>query len=363
MSKVKENDMPNSRLNKLARFLMSALLITSFAVAQGPRNGSVASSHLLIPQGARFLSGGGATANATGIDAIYWNPAGLARAQSNVTAIFARRSYIADISINYIGAGLKLGRLGSLGATIRTFDIGEIEATDIWAPDGNGTIFEPSVFVVGATYSKLMSDRTSIGANVNFINEGFAGVSATGTTIDVGVQYSSFLNIPGLSIGVALRNFGPAMRYGGSALWQSAKVEGTNRETEWYKVEAAAFDMPFTMDIGAAYNLALGASSLDLGFTFENNNAAQDEYRILAQFNLGDMAAVRFGNLTSATIEDDDNTVDIDESALENIFGSYSFGGSLNLAALTGLNLSIDYAFIATEYFDDNQVFALRFGL
>ncbi len=355
--------MPNKRLNNMVRFIMSALLITSFAVAQGPRNGSVASSHLLIPQGARYLSGGGATANATGIDAVYWNPAGLARAGSNVTGIFARRSYIADIGINYIGAGLKLGRLGSLGATIRTFDIGEIEATDIFNPDGNGTVFEPTVFVVGATYSKLMSDRTSIGASVNFINEGFAGVSASGMAIDIGVQYGSFLNIPGLSIGVALRNFGAAMRYGGSALWQPAKVEGSSRETEWYKVEAAAFDMPFTMDIGAAYSLDLGASSLDLGFTFENNNAAQDEYRIMGQFNLGDMAAIRVASLSATAVADDKTTAAIKESELENIFASVSFGGSLNLAKFTGINVSLDYAYIPAKYFDANQVFALRFGL
>lgn len=354
--------MPNIRLNKMVRFAMVLLLATSFATAQGPRNGTVAGSHLLVPQGARYLSGGGATANGIGVEAIYWNPAGLARAESNVDVLLARRSFIADINISYIAAALKLGSLGSLGLSARTFDIGEIATTTVFAPDGTGEKFTPTVFVLGATFSRLMSDRTSVGLSLNVINEGFSGVSASGVSLDAGVQYASFLDIPGLSIGVALRNFGAPMRYDGSALWVDAPVAGSNRGTEWFKIVAASFDMPFNMDIAMSYRLDLGSSSLNLGFTFENNNAAQDEYRLLAEYSFGDLASVRFGNLTSASITDDNNTA-IDESAIENIFGSYSFGASINLSRFTGVNLSLDYAFFATEYFNDNQVFALRFGL
>ena len=354
--------MPNIRLNKMVKFAMVLLVVTSFAIAQGPRNGTVAGSHLLVPQGARYLSGGGATANGIGAEAIYWNPAGLARAESNVDVVMARRSFIADINISYIAAALKLGSFGSLGLSARTFNIGEIERTTVFAPDGTGEKFTPTVFVLGTTFSRLMSDRTSVGVNLNFINEGFAGVGASGVALDAGVQYSSFLDIPGLNIGVALRNFGPPMRYDGSALWIDAPVDGSNRQSDWYKVVAAPFDMPFNMDIAASYNMDLGTGSLDLGFTFENNNAAQDEYRMLARYNFGTLANVRLGYLMSAEVTDDENSA-IDESLLHNIFGSYSFGATLNLAQFTGVNVSLDYAYFGTWYFNDNQVFALRFGL
>ncbi|MCH8837932.1 MAG: hypothetical protein IIA60_09070 [Candidatus Marinimicrobia bacterium] len=183
------------------------------------------------------------------------------------------------------------------------------------------------------------------------------------------MQYYNFLNVSGLSIGVVLKNFGGPMTYGGSALWTEAQVTGSNRQTEWYKVEAAAFDMPFVMDIGANYRLDLGAGNLDLGATFENNHFAQDEYRLMAQFSLGDLATVRFANVTTAIVEvEDDPETDINEkelfkdAPLENIFAGVSFGATLNLKQLTGLDLSIDYGFIATKVFADNQVFALRLG-
>ncbi len=216
---------------------------------------------------------------------------------------------------------------------------------------------------MGATYSKILTDRTSLGFNANFVNEGFAGVGASGFTFDVGVQYYNFLNIPNLALGVALKNFGSPMRYDGSALWTEAKATGSNRETEWYKVEAAAFDMPFIIDIGLNYRLDLGANSLDLGATFENNHFAQDEYRFLGQFNLGTLASLRFGMVSASTVEDDEDTGTVNEGLIESIFAGTSFGATLNLAQFTGVNLSIDYAFIATTIFDDNQIFALRLGI
>ena len=354
--------MAKLRLRNLVSVISVTIAMTAFATAQGPRNGTTGGSYLLVPQGRQDLSGGGATANATGVDALYWNPAGLARSDANVSAIFSRRSYIADISINYMGIGLKMGGLGSIGLTIRTFDIGVIDKTDVFNPDGTGEQFSPTIFVLGASYARSMSDRTSIGLSINVLNESFAGVEASGLTLDAGIQYASFLNIPGLSIGVTLKNFGTPMRYDGSALFYQANALGSERQTEWYKVSAAQFDMPFNMDIGANYRLDLGANSVDLGFTFENNNAAQNEYRLLVQYNLGSLASVRFANLTSVDIEDDTATT-IDEGALENIFASYSFGATLNLKQLTGIGLSIDYGFIVTEFFNDNQIFALRLDL
>ena len=59
----------------------------------GMRNGTAGASQLLIPQGAAYLTGGGAVANATGIGAAYWNPAGVARASSNLETSFSNRSY------------------------------------------------------------------------------------------------------------------------------------------------------------------------------------------------------------------------------------------------------------------------------
>ena len=62
----------------------------------GLRNGTAGASQLLIPQGAKYLTGGGAVANATGVGAAYWNPAGVARATTGLETCLLYTSDAAD---------------------------------------------------------------------------------------------------------------------------------------------------------------------------------------------------------------------------------------------------------------------------
>lgn len=344
--------------NNIFKFGTALLVLVSLALSQGARNGTEAASQLLIHQGARYLSGGGSVATVDGLESTYWNPAGLAKGQG-VNAIFSNRTYLAGMNVNFFGASMSVGKLGTLGLSGRMLDIGDINVTDIYHPDGTGEIITPSYFVVGISYAKRLSDRTGMGLSVNYINEGFGRVKATGVTVDVGVQYENFLEIESLDIGVALRNFGSPMRYGGSGLWVNAEASGSSRHTDWYKVEAGQFDMPFIMDIGAAYTFA----GVQLGATYEVNHFSQDKVKLMVEYKLADIAAVRVGYLLDTEEVKDDKDTDVDESGmLENIFAGPSFGATLNLQKLIGVDLSIDYAMFMTEYFDDNHVITLRFG-
>ena len=332
------------------------LLMTmpSFTQAQEARNGSVAASYLLIPQGVRYLSGGGAVANVNGVESVFWNPAGLVWTEKSINAMFSRRSYIADISINFAGASIDWEGFGTIAISLRSFDIGQIPVTTVFSPDGTGELYEPNIFVLGTTYSKKLTDRTSVGLTLNYFSESFTGATASAAAFDVGLQYTSFLNVSNLSIGVVLKNFGTPMRYGGSKLWRQAEAIDGDRIITWYKVEAAEFDLPSIIDLATNYRIDVGESnSIDIGVTFQSNQSAQDEYKLMATYTLGDLLAVRGSFLTSVKGE---------EEVLENIFASFSVGGTLNLQAISGVDLSIDYGYIDTDFFDANQVFSLRFG-
>ena len=71
------------------------LAISSLVVAQSSRMGSASSTQLLVVPSAKHLSGGGAVANAVGMDAVFWNPAGLANSENSIDAIFSNRQYFA----------------------------------------------------------------------------------------------------------------------------------------------------------------------------------------------------------------------------------------------------------------------------
>lgn len=331
----------------------------SLVLGQGSRMGTASSTQLQIIPGAKYLSGGGAASNVVGLDAVYWNPAGLAMSDSDLEVLLAHRFYIADIGYDFLGIAKSLGKLGKLGLTARVLSMGDIDETTIFQPDGTGQVFTPNYMILGATYSKRLSESTSVGVNANLISEGFGRVSASGMAFDFGVQYRSLLNIENLNVGFVLRNFGSPLKYTGEGLGVWADVDGVNRALEYYKVEAASFDLPFMMDMAISYSV-VGAN---LGLTYTSNYYATDEVRILAEYAFQDFAAVRVGYLYSMPAKDTDILEQQEDWDYTNPFDGLSVGGSLNLKNLINLNLSIDYAMFLTEYFSDNHTISLRLGM
>jgi len=339
----------------MKRILFISILIVavfSSVLGQNSRMGTASSTQLEIIQGAQYLSGGGAVANATGMDAVYWNPAGLGMSDNTVDVIFSNRSYIADINSNYFGVATTLGSLGKVGVTARTLDLGDIEETTVFEADGTGQIFTPNFLTLGLTFSRRLSDRTSVGMNINVLSESFGRVSSSGLAFDLGVQYKGLFDMENLDVGFVLKNFGRPMQYDGEGLGVYADAQDGTRPVEYYKIDAAEADLPFAFDLSAAYSLA----SLTLGASYTSNYYATDVTRLLVTYEVAGMAALRAGYQMSAAAQDDPD----EDWTYENPFDGLSFGGSLMLSQLIGMNLTVDYAYLPGGVFDANQVIALR---
>jgi len=342
----------------IIKYIVALIISFSFILAQSSRMGTASSTQLQIAQGAQYLSGGGAASNAEGMGAVYWNPAGLSKSEHNFDAIFSYRTYIADITNNYFGVGGNFGNLGKLALTVRTFNIGDIKETTVYQPDGTGQVFTPQFMVVGTTISKSLTDRTSVGLSANWISESFGRVNANSVAFDLGVQYNKLMNIQNLNIGFVLKNFGKPMTYEGEGLGIWAEGTDTDRPNEYYKIDAASFDLPYVMDMSLSY-MFMG---INCGATFTSNYYATDEIRLLASYDILGLGTVRAGYLQSFSPKNIDNEVGMWDDDHKNPFDGISFGGSLNLGSLISSNIILDYAYMPTEYFDDNQVFSLRFG-
>ena len=339
-------------MKKIITTTLAVIVLSSIVLGQGSRMGSASSTQLQVVPGARYLAGGGAAATAVGLDATFWNPAGLARSENSIDAIFSNREYIAGITNNFFGVSTDLGGLGRFALTARTFDVGDINETTVYQPDGTGQVFTPSFSILGASVSKNLSDNTSVGINANLIRESFGRVSATGLAFDLGVQYSG-LFLDDLDVGFVLKNFGQPVKYTGAGLGVLATAVDSDRPLEYYKIDAAAFDLPFSFDMAVAYSLA----GVDFGLTYTSNYYATDEIRFGASYDVAGMATVSLGYQQSGVAQDSD--VDW----YENPFDGVSFGGSLNLQKLIGMNMSVDYALMPAGVFGNNQVIALRMGL
>ena len=327
------------------------IVVSSLVLGQNSRMGSASSTQLLVVPSAKHLSGGGAAATATGMDATFWNPAGLAMSENGVDAIFSNRQYFADIDNSFFGIATDIGDY-KVGVSVRTFNIGDIDETTVFYPDGTGQVFTPNFSILGATFARKLSDNTSVGINANLIREGFGRVAATGVAYDLGVQYRGLLGREGLDVGFAMKNFGSPMKYDGEGLGVMAAPVDGDRPVEYYKIDAAAFDLPFVFDMGVSYNIA-GA---DIGVTYTSNYYSTDELKFSVGYALAGLGSVGVGMQSSAKSQEVEDTDDWYANPADGV----SFGASIDMSRFVGMNMSVDYSMLPMGDFGTNSVVALR---
>lgn len=338
----------------MSRLVFLAVLVgVCGVVARGgdvARKGTTGADQLLIPVGARSIATGGAfLATTVGVEAIYYNPAGLA-ASPRSEAMFSYMSYIADINVSYFAASVRIEDLGTFGISYKTLDFGDIPITTFENPDGLGATYSPGFYTVGVSYAREITDRVSAGTNLKLVQESIMSTSATGVAMDFGVQYKFQRN---LALGVTIKNVGSNMKYTGTDLLTRSQIPGTanNSPTGVYAPDTEPFQMPSYFELSATYRVDVGAmSALNVGSTFRNNNALEDQIMVGLEYQLWKTFTLRGGY----------------ERALENnnlsLYG-FNFGTGLEYEFEGGLHFAFDYAFRSVREFpSDNHVFTLRIG-
>src|SRR2546425_8150952 len=148
---------------------------------RGDKSGTAAAPELLIPVGARSIGIGGASlATAAGVEALYWNPAGLARSEGGTYVMFSHMSYLAEIGVEYGALSARLGSIGYIGLAVKSLSVGEIPITTEDQPDGTGGTASPTFLIIGASFFRQLSGRVLLGGTSNVLFEKIGRVSATG---------------------------------------------------------------------------------------------------------------------------------------------------------------------------------------
>lgn len=337
-------------------FLLLILCFSGIETFGGGQNraGTSGAPELRIPVGARYLAlVGSPIAIATGLEAIYWNPAGVDFSPNTANALFSNRSYLADMNLNFAAISGRIGGLGTVGISFRSLAIGDINVTTMDQPDGTGQIINPNYFVLGLTYSKQLTDRVSIGANFNIISENIDRVGASGFSFDFGVQYKNFFDVPGFALGVVVKNLGSAITYDGNALFVEGQSTVGDRGPTFLKIDAASAELPSEISLGLSYESSIDEdNALIISTTFQNNNYTYDDYKVGLEYAYRDVLHLRGGYLYSPQASDE----------TPNIFQNFAVGLGFNLKEISDIDLSIDYAYVPVKYFDANHVFAISLG-
>ena len=326
-----------------------ALILTSLEAGTSKRKGTAGAEELRIPVGSRGVAlGGGVVAEANGVDALFWNPAGASFTNKSAEAMFSHVTWIADIKVNYLSAIANFGGVGVFGVSLKSLDFGEIPITTVDEPEGTGEKFSPTFLTAAVSYSRRMTDRIYVGANLKLITERILRESATGFAVDIGLQYRLE---SGLRFGAVMKNVGGNMKFDGPDLEWGVVIPGSEpgSPVRSLRVPLQEFELPAAFELGFAYNLKLGESSLTLAGSFQNNNFTLDEYKGGLEYSFKNMLFLRVGY---SYVNETDY-----------VFNSPSFGVGFNIPFGGTLEASVEYTYRKVKFFDNNQFLTIRFAM
>jgi opacity protein-like surface antigen len=261
--------------------------------------------------------------------------------------MFSYMNYVADINMSYFAAGTSLGEFGSIALSFKSFDFGDIPVTTNELPDGTGATYSPTFLTIGFTYSKVLTDRVSIGANVKLISENIQSTNASGFAIDAGVQYQFS---DALSIGATINNIGGNMVYSGQDLRVQTGVPNSvpGAPNGTYEVVAEEFQIPSYFQLGLAYEHRFNEQNqLNLATTFTANNSLDDAFNFGLEYGYMNNFFIRGGyNLYTGNTD-------------ESVFG-FTAGAGVNYD-ISDIGISFDYAYRDVKDFPtSNHIFTVK---
>ncbi len=350
----------------MARFGILALVLLALLVgAAAPamagsngRKGTEGAQELMIPVGPRGTALGGAgVGDAIGVEAMYWNPAGLGMLE-RTEVMFTHTRYFADMNLNYVAVASRLGDFGSLGFSAKMLSIGDIIVTTEAAPEGTGEVSQPTFTVLGLTWGKQFTDRVLFGATASLVNEQVINMSARGMAFDFGVQYLTGWH--GLRFGMVMKNFGPNMTYDGPGAETSFIPPGSDPSAQprIFTSETAAFELPSYFTLAGSYDvLAQPAYKLTVLGALQNNNFQGNAIRGGVEWGYRDIVALRGSYYGSFRGNQDPNTGE-DRSLFtggDDLYTGFAVGGGFKFRTGETGRMGVDLTWrpVRQGLFDD----------
>lgn len=333
--------------------ILTSTITSVLYAGSGTRTGTNGASELLVPVGTRDIAMAGATtATGAGIDALLVNPASAAKIGSSLGLFASHMNYIADIGVDCGAVSVSIEKFGVLSLYIKSLSYGDIPVTTVLTPDGTGQTYRPQFFTLGLSYARELTDRIAVGVTTMLITEQMAEVSADGVAFNAGVMYDHLGGVQGLSIGVAVKNIGPQMKFDGPGLNVEAAPPTLGRPPYFYQVEAESFELPSSFEIGIGYQATLmEENAVQFATAFQNNNFSDDEYKFGIEYAYKNLLFLRGGYDLQPS----------DSGLRENIFGA-CFGVGVH-AAVGTVDLTFDYAYRSAKSFDGNHAFSMKLGM
>jgi hypothetical protein len=223
----------------------------------------------------------------------------------------------------------------------------EMDITTPDAPMGTGETFDAASAAIGLTFSRSLTDRFSIGANIKFIQERIYHSNATGFAFDVGTLFvTPFRDI---RFGVSVSNIGTRMQMDGEDLNSYVDVapdqKGNNDELV-ARLTTDRFDMPVVLRLGLSWDIKFTRSTrLTMAVEGVNPNDNGQSVSTGCELAVRESFFLRGG---------------FNELFLNNREKGITLGAGFNLPRVNRMRLGLAYAYQDFRYLDAVNHFSLE---
>lgn len=236
------------------------LLISSVSLNAGnsDRKGEAGAYELMINGQARTMGMMGInSANVKGVDALGTNIAGLAHNRGlSVFGNYTSWMSGTETTIVGVGIGSELSPGNNIGFNVNMMSFGKIPLTTTEQPNAIG-FFNPYMLNLSLSYARIFGRGVRGGLTGRIINEGINNLSATGFSLDAGLQYTTGAK-EDFHFGVFLRNLGFPMQYSGDGLIVKTPATSSGTYDIPFYQRALKFELPAQFSIAVTKDLFFG---------------------------------------------------------------------------------------------------------
>lgn len=338
---------------KILSGLVLLAIIVGFTAAPSfagdpDRVGTAAGVQVQIPVGARDIALVGADlANTSGLNAIFWNPAGMPRMDRIAAAQFSYMSVFNDIGVNYLAVAYNDEDLGAFGISIKSFGFGDIPFTTNEDMDGaSGRTFSPTFTTIGLSYARSLTEFVNVGITAKIINQSIDRATASAVAFDIGLQYANLGGIDGVNFGVAIKNIGSNLQYEGSGLGSNYINE--SGQEYFLNTQSASNQLPTAIELGLSYMATVNEdNSVLMTSNFQSNNFENDALKVGVEYSYANFLFARGGYVYGLETETESQLYD------------FAVGAGIKYE-LGDVLFVFDYAYRNSQYFDGNNVFTIE---
>jgi hypothetical protein len=293
--------------------------------------GTTTAQFLKIEVGARAIGMGGAfVAVANDATSLYWNPAGIALSTSNEVHLM-HANWLAGTNFDFAAIVLPLGTFGSLGVSITSLSVPEMEVRTVFYPEGTGQRFGAGDLSASVSFARMLTDRFAIGFSGKYIRQHIWDMSASSVALDFGTLFHT--GFRGMTLGMSISNFGNKMRYEGKNIrifYDFNPGEfGDNDKLPAY-LETDRWSLPLLFRVGIAMPVVDGRTNkLMLAVDAMHPNDDTENLNLGAEYAFNNLVFLRAGFKAVGRRDSEEGL---------------TFGAGLRTALPGATRLHVDYA-------------------